>query len=36
MTTQSFLDHMRGLRGYAGQIIHVERLPAREPRKPRM
>jgi DEAD/DEAH box helicase domain-containing protein len=32
MTNPTFLDHLRGLRGYHGQIVHVERLPAREPR----
>ena len=32
MSNATFLDHMRGLRSYQGQIVHVERLPAREPR----
>src|SRR5512137_291383 len=32
MANPTFLDHMRGMRGYNGQIVHIERLPAREPR----
>jgi DEAD/DEAH box helicase domain-containing protein len=36
MSTLTFLDHLRGLRGYNGQIVHTEHLPAREPRYGRL
>ncbi len=32
MANPTFLDHLRGLRGYRSQIVHIEHLPAREPR----
>jgi len=36
MPNPTFLDHLRELRGYHDQIVHVERLPAREPRYGRL
>ncbi len=36
VSTQTFLDHLRGLPSYRGQVVHVERLPARPPRYGRL
>jgi len=32
MYTRAFLEHIKGLPGYRGQIVHIERIPARRAR----